>query len=75
MPAKHWRSGRRGRPPFGESLADRVGVHRTYMGHVERGESNIAFYPPPWAGEGYAQRSAQRYAQRSALLAPPREYC
>jgi transcriptional regulator with XRE-family HTH domain len=36
---------RRARHPLGisqEELADRVGVHRTYMGGIERGQRNVA---------------------------------
>lgn len=36
------RSLRRGRGWSQEEFADRVGVHRTYMGGVERGERNVS---------------------------------
>jgi len=47
-----------------EELADELGVHRTYMGGVERGERNLTL------------RSLERLAGRMgvdpvALLAPP----
>jgi transcriptional regulator with XRE-family HTH domain len=47
-----------------EELADEIGVHRTYMGGVERGERNLTL------------RSLERLAQRLgvsplALLADP----
>jgi transcriptional regulator with XRE-family HTH domain len=48
-----------------EALADVLGVHRTYMGGVERGERNLTL------------RSLERLAERMgvdpvALLSPPK---
>jgi transcriptional regulator with XRE-family HTH domain len=58
------RAYRRGKGVSQEELADTLGVHRTYMGGVERGERNLTL------------RSLERLAERMGvdpvtLLQPP----
>jgi transcriptional regulator with XRE-family HTH domain len=60
------RAYRRERGVSQEELADSLGVHRTYMGGVERGERNLTL------------RSLERLAERMgvdpvALLTPPKD--
>ena len=60
------RAYRRARGLSQEVLADSLGVHRTYMGGVERGERNLTL------------RSLERLAQRMGvdpvdLLRPPKD--
>jgi transcriptional regulator with XRE-family HTH domain len=47
-----------------ESLADRAGLHRTYVGSVERGERNISI-------DNIERLSAALGISASALLAKP----
>ena len=60
------RAYRRERGVSQEELADSLGVHRTYMGGVERGERNLTL------------RSLERLAERMGvdpvmLLTPPKD--
>ena len=60
------RAYRRERGVSQEELADTLGVHRTYMGGVERGERNLTL------------RSLERLAERMGvdpvtLLTPPKD--
>ena len=62
---RHLRAFRQQRGLSQEAFADVLGVHRTYMGGVERGERNLTL------------RSVERLARRLeldplALLTPPR---
>lgn len=56
-----------------EAFADAVGVHRTYMGAVERGETNISLDNLARLAEGLDIPVSRLFAEAEAEVAPERK--
>lgn len=54
-----------------EDLADRAGLHRTYLGSVERGERNLAIKNIYAISRALGTTPSKLFAETDGLLDPP----